>query len=110
MTRSFVLFLDWAIVGFIGSFALLYGFTPVGPIIVLLVWLASRYLPRISGERLPEAAGALGGFGAFWLFVATTVDGDTSPIVALGAMAAIAAIAWYVGVGHRRCRGQRAPS
>jgi hypothetical protein len=97
-------------VGFVGSFALLYGFTPVGPIIVLLVWLAYRYLPRISGARLSETAGALGGVGAFWLFIATSVDGYAAAFVALGVAATAAAIAWYVGAGRRRCRDRPAAS
>jgi hypothetical protein len=110
MTRSVALFLIWAVVGFIASFALLYGFTLAGPVIVLLVWLAYRFLPRISGERMPEAVGTLGGFGAFWLFVATTVDGGASAFVVVGSTAVAASIALYAANGRRRCRGGLAAS
>jgi hypothetical protein len=106
MARSFVLFLTWTLVGFVGSFALLYGFTPVGPIIVLGVWLAYRYMPRISGHRLPEAAGALGGFGVFWLFVATTVDGDASAFATVGVISTTVSLGWYVTAGRQRCGRQ----
>ena len=103
MARSIAMFSAWAVVGFVGSFVLLYGFTPIGPPIVLVLWLSYRFLPRVSGNVLPEAAGALGGFGAFWLFVATTVDGDVAAFVALGAIAWVASLAWYLTAGHRRC-------
>ena len=105
MIRSFALFLVWTVVGFIASFALLYGFTPAGPVIVLVVWLAYNYLPRISGERMPEAAGALGGFGLFWLFIATTVEADASPFILVGMTFGLTAVGWYVGAARRRCAG-----
>lgn len=103
MIRSAALFLIWAVVGFIASFALLYGFTPVGPVIVLVVWLAYRYLPRISGTRFPEAIGTLGGFGAFLLLLATAVDGDSSPFAIVGALAVAASIAGYLAARRMRC-------
>ena len=103
MTRSVALFLAWAVVGFVGSFAVLYGFTPVGPLILLVIWLGYRFLPRIDGQRTPEALGALAGFGAFWLFVASTVDDASTPFALAGAVALTAAIASYVAAGRRRC-------
>lgn len=103
MTRSVALFLAWGVTGFVASFALLYGFTPVGPVILLVAWLAYRYLPRISKRRSPEAFGALAGFGAFWLFVATTLDAHGSLFALAGAIAVSAAIVGYLVGGRRRC-------
>ena len=110
MARSLTLFSAWGLVGFVGSFGLLYGFTPVGPLLFLIVWLAYRYLPRISGQRMPEAAGALAGFGAFWLFVATTVDADATAFAALGTTAVAWSLAWYGSAGRRRCRSGATPA
>jgi hypothetical protein len=103
VARSVALFLVWGGVGFIAGFALLYGFTPLGPLFVLLGWAASRYLPRISGSRLPEAFGTVGGFGAFWLFVASTVDDGATAFALAGALAVVGSIACYLVVGRNRC-------
>ena len=97
------LYLAWGVVGFIASFALLYGFTPAGPVIVLVAWLAYRYLPRLSASRLPEAFGVLAGFGAFWLVVATTVDGDPAPFVLVGTLTVGASMLAYLVGGRERC-------
>lgn len=97
-----VLFVAWAVVGFIASFALLYGFTPIGPLFLALGLLAFRYMPTVSDSRRPEAFGALAGFGSFWLFIATSVDAEL-PFVAVGALTmAVAALA-YVVDGRARC-------
>src|SRR4051794_41264532 len=103
MTRSVALFLAWALVGFLASFLILYGFTAIGPILLLAVWLAYRYLPTIAGRRRPEAFGGLAGFGTFWLFVAATVE-DGTAFALVGAAAVAAAIGWVVigGGGRRR--------
>ena len=108
MTRSVALFCAWALVGFLASFLVLYGFTIVGPLLLLIVWLACRYLPTIAGRRRPEAFGALAGFGAFWLFVAATVD-DGAEFALVGAVAVAASIAWFVVGGRERC-ARRAPA
>ena len=105
MTRSVALFFAWALVGFLASFLVLYGFTIVGPLLLLIVWLAYRYLPTIAGRRRPEAFGALAGFGAFWLFVAATVDDGTAFALA-GGVAVAASIAWFLLGGRDRCAGQ----
>lgn len=108
MARSFALFMTWAVVGFVASFGLLYGFTPAGPVILLIVWLSYRFLPRLGGNRDPEAFGALAGFGAFWILVATTVDGDAVLFATVGLCAVLAAIASYLVVGRKRCAGNAA--
>ncbi|MDX6582684.1 MAG: hypothetical protein QOI10_1868 [Solirubrobacterales bacterium] len=97
------LYLAWGVIGFIATFTVLYGFTPAGPVIVLLVWLAYRNLPTISGSRRPEAFGTLAGFGAFWLFVATTVDGDPAPFALVGAVALGVSMLSYLMGGRDRC-------
>jgi hypothetical protein len=105
MTRSVALFAAWALVGFLASFLILYGFTVIGPILLLLVWLVYRRLPTIAGRRRPEAFGALAGFGAFWLFVAATVENGTV-FALVGAAAVAAAIGWFmVGGRERRLAG-----
>lgn len=71
-----LLFVAWGVVGFVTSFGLLYGFTPIGPLFLALGWLAFTYMPTVSGSRRPEAFGALAGFGFFWLFIATGVQGE----------------------------------
>jgi hypothetical protein len=101
--RSFALFLAWLVVGFVASFALLYGFTPAGPVILLIVWLGYRFLPRIGGSRRPEAFGALAGFGAFWVLVATTVDDEATSFATVGLVAVVGAILSYLVVGRNRC-------
>ena len=103
MSRSAALYLVWCVVGFIASFFLLYGFTPAGPSIVLVVWLAYRYVPRVPASRRPEAFGALAGFGGFWLLVATTVDSDSAPFVLVGALAVGASILGCLVGGRERC-------
>ena len=105
-----VLFVAWAVVGFIASFALLYGFTPIGPLFLALGLLAFRYMPTVSGSRLPEAFGALAGFGAFWLFIATSVEGDGLPFVAIGALSVVVAALAYVMDGRARCATGRSSS
>ena len=102
--RSVALFLAWAIVGFVGSFLVLYGFTPLGVPIWIAVLVAYAYLPRIGASRLPEAFGALAGFGAFWLFIAASVDGDASGLSLFGALTVAAATLAYLAAGRRRCR------
>lgn len=103
MLRSLALFLAWAAVGFVASFALLYGFTPVGPLIVLIVLLAYGFLPRIAGSRLPEAFGAVTGFGAFWIFVSATVDSEAGWFAAIGLVAVSASVLSYLVAGRNRC-------
>jgi len=109
MARSFALFLAWAVLGFVASFALLYGFTLAGPVIVLAAWLGYRFLPRIGGSRSPEAFGALAGFGAFWLFVAASVDDQGTLLATVGLAAVVAAILSYLVVGRNRCMRSAAP-
>lgn len=104
MTRSLALFIAWVAVGFIGSFALLYGFTVFGPPILLAVWLAYRYLPTIGGSKMPEALGAVGGLGTFLIFLSTTVDGDPSTFALIGALTVGASVLAYFAVGRHRCR------
>lgn len=101
---SLVLFVAWGVVGFFGSFAMLYGFTPVGPVILLVVWLAYKGMPQISGRRTPEAFGALGGLGAFWLFVSGSVGGDPT-FSAIGMFALGASVSAWLVSGSRRCHG-----
>jgi hypothetical protein len=103
MVRSIALFVAWLGIGFLASWLLLYGFTPVGPPILLIVWLTCRYMPRVSGTRTPEAYGALGGFGLFCLVLASSIDGDAAPISALGAAVIGLSVAVYVDAGRRRC-------
>jgi hypothetical protein len=105
MTRSVALFCAWALVGFLASFLVLYGFTIVGPLLLLMVWLAYRYLPTIAGRRRPEAFGALAGFGAFWLFVAATVE-DGTAFALVGGVAVAASVAWFLVGGRERCAGR----
>ena len=102
MTRSVALFAAWALVGFLASFLILYGFTAIGPVLLLVVWLAYRHLPTIAGRRRPEAFGALAGFGAFWVFVAATVE-HGSVFALVGAAAVAAAVGWFVVGGRERC-------
>lgn len=109
MARSVALFFAWGVVGFVAGFALLYGFTPLGPLFVLLGWAAYRYLPRISGTRLPEAFGTVGGFGVFWLFVASTVDDGATAFALAGALALVASILSYLVIGRNRCLSAVAP-
>lgn len=104
--RSLSLFTAWAAVGFVCSFGLLYALTPFIVTIILIAWIAHRFMPKIGGQRLPEAIGVLGGFGAFWLFVASTVDGDASALLITGVWAAAISVAWYLAAGRKRC-GQR---
>ena len=104
MVRSLALFIAWGLVGFVESFAILYGVV-LGPFFVALGWLAYRYLPRISGSRLPEAFGTVGGFGAFWLFIASTIDGDAATAAAIGLLALGISVAAYLAVGRARCHG-----
>lgn len=104
VTRSLALFIAWVAVGFIGSFALLYGFTVFGPPILLAVWLAYRYLPKVGASRMPEGLGALGGFGAFLIFLSTTIDGDASIVALVGAMTLGASAVAYLALGCHRCR------
>jgi hypothetical protein len=99
--RSFSLFLTWVIVGFVLSWALPYGFTPIGPLLLLFGWLAYRYVPRVGSARLPELFGALGGVGVFLLVIASSIDGDAKVLYALGALAIAASGASYVLVRHR---------
>jgi hypothetical protein len=108
MVRSLALYLAWVVVGFIASFALLYGFTPVGPAIFLVVWLGYRFLPRVGGRRRPEAYGALAGFGMFWLLIGSTADTDAALFTAVGSMAVVAATLSYLVVGRSRCKGSAA--
>ena len=96
------MFTLWGIVGFVESFAILYFFV-LGPLFVGLGWLAYRYLPRIGGSRLPEAFGALGGFGAFWLFLAGAIDGDASTEASIGFVALGVSVAAYLAAGRGRC-------
>jgi hypothetical protein len=103
VTRSVAIFLAWGIVGFIESFAMLYGFV-LAPLFVGLGWLAYRYLPQISGSRMPEALGLLGGFGAFWLFLASAIDGDASAAALIGFLALGTSVAGYLALGRSRCR------
>ena len=110
MARSVLLFLGWTLVGFIASFALLYGFTPAGPVIVVVVWLSYRYLPTISGSRRPEVYGGVAGLGVFWLFVSTTVDGDPLPFAVVGALAVMSSILCYIAAARARCVKTAVPS
>jgi len=103
MPRGSVLFTAWLTVGFVASWLVLYAFTPAGPLIVLVVWLAYRFLPRVARTRLPEAFGALGGFGLFCLVLANSIDGDPGPLPTLGVTAIVLSIVLYVAAGRRRC-------
>ena len=103
------LFVAWAVVGFVASFGLLYGFTPIGPLFLALGWLAFRCMPTVDGERRPEAFGALAGFGAFSLFLAASVD-DELPFVGIGTLAVALAAGLYVMEGQARCAGNGSSS
>ncbi len=97
-----MLFMAWAAVGCVTSFGLLYGFTPIGPLFLALGWLAFAYMPTVSGTRRPEAFGGLAGFGFFWLFIATSVQGEL-PFAVIGTSSvALAALAYAVD-GRARC-------
>lgn len=99
-----MLFIAWVAVGFIGSFALLYGFTMLGPPILLAVWLACRYLPSVGESKMPEALGAVGGFGTFLIFRSTSVDGDASTFALTGALMVGASALAYLAIGRHRCQ------
>jgi hypothetical protein len=71
MARSVALFVGWAAIGFVASWLILYGFTPFGPLIVLVAWVGYLLMPRIADRRVPEGYGALAGVGGFWLIIAS---------------------------------------
>ena len=102
--RSPALFVAWGVVGFLAGFLLLYGFTPLGAPIWVVALLALLYLPRVAGRREPEIYGALAGFGAFWLFIASSVDGDATVFILPGVFGAAVGTLAYLAAGRRRCR------
>jgi hypothetical protein len=110
MLRSLALFVAWSVTGFIGSWLLLYGFTPAGPVILIATWLADRLLPRIGGERLPEAYGALGGFGVFCFALARSLDGDATGFWLFGTAVIALSVALYATGGRRRCAKSAVPA
>ena len=109
MARSVLAFAGWTASGFLAGFGLLYLLTPVGPLFALVAWATLRYLPRICGRVYPEVLGAVAGFGAFWLFVATTVDEYAAAMAAFGCAAVAVAAASYLVAGRRRCGRDPAP-
>jgi hypothetical protein len=98
-----LLFLAWAVVGSLAGWLALYGFTPIGPAILLIVWLSYRLVSRFADRRLPEAYGALAGFGGWWLFLASAIDGDAGAYWVLGATLITISICLYIAAGRRRC-------
>jgi hypothetical protein len=103
MVRSICLFLVWAVVGSVESFALLYGIV-LAPFFVAIGWCAYRYVPKVSDSRLPEGFGALAGFGAFWLFIVSAIDGDASLAASMGLLALGISVVAYLAEGRARCQ------
>ena len=92
----------WAGVGFVGTYAALYAFTPYGLVMFLLLALIADVLPAADGRRLPEAVGLLAGPGFFCMLVASQSDEPAGWWLA-GPVIVAAALATYVGVGRARC-------
>jgi hypothetical protein len=102
VTRRVALFLAWALIGAVGSYGLLYLFSPLGLAIVAACAAAGWALPAAGGHRLPEALGLAAGPGLFCLVVAYSAA-DPVGWVAAGAAIIGAATAVYLRAGRALC-------
>lgn len=99
--KGFALFLGWALVGLVASYALLYLFTPFGLTIAVVCVAIGSLLTTIGRRAWPEALGMAAGAGTFCWVIATSA---ANPLawVTIGAALIVGALVAYAVIvrGH----------